>query len=33
LLALLAALERGLDHVSQPELSTRLAYLSRRYAA
>jgi hypothetical protein len=33
LLALLAALERGLDHVSQPELSTRLAYLSRRHAA
>jgi hypothetical protein len=33
LLALLAALERGLDHVSQPELSPHLAYLSRRHAA
>jgi len=33
LLALLAALERGLDHVSQPELSTRLAYLSHRHTA
>lgn len=33
LLALLAALERGLEHVSQPELSTRLAYLSQRHAA
>lgn len=33
LLALLAALERGLDHVSQAELSTRLAYLSHRHAA
>jgi len=33
LLALLGALERGLEHVSQPELSTRLAYLSHRHAA
>jgi hypothetical protein len=33
LLALLAALERGLDHVSQPEICTRLAYLSHRHAA
>jgi len=33
LLALLSALERGLEHVSQPELSTRLAYLSHRHAA
>lgn len=33
LLALLAALERGLEHVSQPELSTRLAYLSQAFAA
>jgi hypothetical protein len=33
LLALLGALERGLEHVTQPELSTRLAYLSQRFAA
>lgn len=33
LLALLAALERGLEHVTQPELSTRLAYLTQRHAA
>jgi hypothetical protein len=33
LLALLAALERGLEHVTQPELSTRLAYLAQRHAA
>lgn len=33
LLALLSALEKGLEHVSQPELSTRLAYLSHRHAA
>jgi hypothetical protein len=31
--ALLAALERGLDHVTQPELSTRLAYLTHRHVA
>ncbi|MDH4045249.1 MAG: hypothetical protein OEY20_04760 [Gemmatimonadota bacterium] len=33
LLALLAALEQGLERVSQPELSTRLAFLAYRYAA
>lgn len=33
LLALLAALEQGLERVSQPELSTRLAFLAHRYAA
>jgi hypothetical protein len=33
LLALLAALERGLDHVSQAELSSRLAFLSHHHAA
>jgi len=33
LLALLAALERGLEHVTQPELSTRLAFLAQRHAA
>lgn len=33
LLALLAALEQGLERVSQPELSTRLAFLAHAYAA
>jgi hypothetical protein len=31
--ALLGALDRGLEHVSQPELSTRLAFLTHRHAA
>lgn len=33
LLALLSALEQGLERVSQPELSTRLAYLAHQHAA
>lgn len=33
LLALLAALEQGLERVSQPELCTRLAYLAHAHAA
>lgn len=33
LLALLAALEQGLERVSQPELSSRLAFLAHAYAA
>jgi len=33
LLALLAALEQGLERVSQPELSTRLAFLAHAHAA
>ena len=33
LLALLAALEQGLERVSQPELSTRLAFLAHAFAA
>jgi len=33
LLALLAALEQGLERVTQPELSTRLAFLAHAHAA